>query len=250
MKSLLLPLILLGSLATAADTELLIQLGLNDKESTVWDGTITVTPGEVMEVSGYRFEQKDNITGKNAWQASSRTPVGANVKARGNNPKKVGGMARQLGPIFENGVFVKLKDITPESSVEVTTAQGKVSFKLADVKPGEALDLMDGRVAVQHTAFNLRRMSPERTDDDFPALALGPDGHGFLVYQSFTPGLDRDERAKRWDKEPEDLAFLGQPTGGDQLWMHLRKVNKWEDERIAVTEPGRDIYKSAVAVDG
>ena len=251
MKLLLFPLIMLGSIATAADTELLIQLGLNDKEATVWDGSITVTPGEVLEVSGYRFEQKDTIKGKDAWQASSRTPVGAGAnKARGNNPKKIGAMAKQLGPIFENGVFVKLKDITPESSVEVTTAQGKVSFKLADVKPGEALDLMAGRVAVQHTAFNLRMMSPERTDDDFPALAIGPNGHGFLVYQSFTPGLDRDERAKRWEKEPEDLAFLGQPVGGDQLWLHLRKVNKWEDERIAVTAPGRDIYKSAVSMDG
>ncbi len=251
MKLLLLPFLLLGGIASAADSALLIHLGLNDKESTVWDGSITVTPGEVQEVSGYRFEQKDMIKGKNAWQASSRTPQGAGPnKGRGNNPKKIGQMAKQLGPIFENGVFVKLKEVTPESSVEVTTAQGKVSFKLADVKPGEALDLMEGRIAVQQTAFNLRQMSQERTDDDFPALAIGPDGHGFLLYQSFTPGLDRDERAKRWEKEPEDLSFLNTPAGGDQLWLHLRKINKWEDERIAVTEPGRDIYKSAVAVDG
>lgn len=250
MKLFLLPLLMLGGMAAAADTELLIQLGLNDKEPTVWDGSITVTPGEVQEVSGYRFEQKDTIKGKDAWLASSRTPVGANAKARGNNPKKIGAMARQLGPIFENGVFVKLKDVTPESSVEVTTAQGKISFKLADVKPGEALDLLEGRAAVQQTAFNLRKMSPERTDDDFPALAVGAAGHAFLVYQSFKPGLDRDERAKRWEKEPEDFTFLGQPTGGDQLWLHVRQTNKWEDERIAVTEASKDIYKSAVSVDG
>lgn len=251
MKHLLLPLLLLTGIASAADSALLIHLGLNDKESTVWDGSVTVTPGEVLEVNGYRFEQKDTLTGKNSWKASSRTPVGAGPnKARGNNPKKIGQMAKQLGPIFENGVYVKLRDVTPESSVEVTTAQGKVSFKLAEVKPGEALDLMEGRIAVQQTAFNLRQMSQERTDDDFPAMAMGPDGHGFLVYQSFTPGIDRDERAKRWEKEPEDLSFLNTPVGGDQLWLHVRKVKQWEDERIAVTQPGRDIYKSAVAVDG
>ena len=82
MKLLLLSFFMLGRFAAAADTELLIYLGLNDKESTVWDGSITVTPGEVQEVSGYRFEQKDTIKGKDAWQASSRTPVGANAKAR------------------------------------------------------------------------------------------------------------------------------------------------------------------------
>ncbi|WP_395736689.1 DUF3604 domain-containing protein [Prosthecobacter sp.] len=251
MKSILFPLVLLGGLASAADTELLIQLGLNDKAGTVWDGSIKVTPGEVSEVTGYRFEQQDGVKDKTSWKASTRTPQGAGAKgARGNNPKKIGGMAKQLGPIFENGVYVKLKDITPESSVEVTTAQCNVTFKLGDVTPGEALDLMDGRVAVQSTAFNLRKLSPERTDDDFPALAIGPDGHGFLVYQSFTPGLDRDERARRLEKEPEDFSYLATPTGGDQLWLHLRKGNKWEEDRIAVTEAGRDIYKSAVSLDG
>ncbi|MFC5457120.1 hypothetical protein [Prosthecobacter fluviatilis] len=250
MKRFILPLLLLTGIASAADSALLIQLGLHDKESTVWDGSVTVTPGEVLEVNGYRFEQKDAMTGKNSWKASSRTPVGANAKARGNNPKKIGQMARQLGPIFENGVYVKLRDVTPESSVEVTTAQGKVSFKLADVKPGEALDLMEGRVAVQQTAFNLRVFTKERTDDDFPALAFDAEGHGFLVYQSFTPGIDRDERAKRWDTEPEDLSFLNKPAGGDQLWLHVRPGKQWEEQRMAVTETGRDIYKSAVAADG
>ncbi len=251
MKYFLLPFFLLSGLAAAADTELLIQLGLTDKEATVWDGSIKVTPGMVSEVSGFRFEMQDAIKGKDAWQVKTRTPQGAGAKkGRSNNPKKIGAMSKQLGPIFENGVFVKLKDITPESSVEITTAQGNVTFKLADVKPGEALDLLDGRVAVQSTAFNLRRLSPERTDDDFPALAIGPNGNGYLVYQSFTPGLDRDERAKRLEKEPEDFSFLAQPVGGDQLWLHLRKVNKWEEERVAVTETGRDIYKSSVALDG
>ncbi|WP_395751813.1 hypothetical protein [Prosthecobacter sp.] len=251
MKSILLPLVLLGGLASAADTELLIQLGLNDKAGTVWDGSVKVTPGEVTEVTGYRFEQQDGVKDKTSWKVSTRTPAGAGAKgARGNNPKKIGQMAKQLGPIFENGVYVKFKDITPESSVEVTTAQGNVTFKLADVTPGEALDLMDGRVAVQQTAFNLRRLSPDRTDDDFPALAVGPNGHGFLIYQSFTPGLDRDERARRLEKEPEDFSYLATPVGGDQLWLHLRKGNKWEEERIAVTETGRDIYKSAVSLDG
>ena len=247
MKRLLLALALPFSIASAEDVGLLIQFGLGDKESTVWDGSITVAPGEVQEVSGYRFERTDTVKGS-TWKASTRTPQGA-VRPRGNNPKKLG-MARDLGPIFENGVFVKLKDVTPDSTVEMTTAPGKASFKISELKRGEVLSLMDGRVSAQETAFTLRRMSPERTEDDFPALAMGADGAGFLVYQSFTPGIDRDERAKRWDAEPADLSFLNKPAGGDQLWLHTRSGNKWNEERIAVTEPGRDIYKSAVALDG
>jgi hypothetical protein len=248
MKRLLLPLVLFLGIAHAEDAALLIQLGLGDQESTVWDGSISVSPGEVQLVEGYRFEQKDAVVGRTGWKASTRTPLGA-VKGRGNNPKKLG-MAKQVGPIFENGVHVKLKDVTPESVVELTTAPGKVSFKLSDLKRGEVLPLMEGRVAVQETAFTLRQMSKERTDDDFPALAMAADGTGFLVYQSFTPGIDPDERAKRWDTEPADLSFLNKPAGGDQLWLHTRKGRSWDEEHIAVTEPGRDIYKSAVTPDG
>ena len=247
MKRLLLALVLPVTIASAEDMGLLIQFGLGDKESTVWDGSITVAPGEVQEVSGYRFERTDAVKGS-TWKASTRTPQGA-VRPRGNNPKRLG-VARDLGPIYENGVFVKLKDVTPESVVEMTAAPGKASFKISELARGEVLSLMDGRVSAQETAFTLRRMSPERTDDDFPALAMAADGSGFLVYQSFTPGIDRDERAKRWDAEPADLSFLNKPAGGDQLWLHTREGNKWAEQRLAVTESGRDIYKSSVAPDG
>lgn len=61
MKHILLTLALLGGFAAAADIGLLIQFGLGVSESTVWDGSITVSPGDVRRVSGYRFEQKGAI---------------------------------------------------------------------------------------------------------------------------------------------------------------------------------------------
>lgn len=272
MKPLLFSLLIASALPVLAeDAGLLIQLGLNDKESTVWDGSIKVTPGEVQDIAGWRFEKTDHIEGKTEWKASTRSQA---VQGRTNRLKKVEAKkddpknepaqgkgkgkgkgkgqnnAQQLmGPVEENGVFVRLHDVTSDSVIEVTTAQGTFNFKLGQVKDGEPLDLLDGRAAVQRTAVLGRRLSPERTDDDYPALTMAKDGTGYLVYQSFTPGIDRDERAKRWETEPADLSFLAKPVGGDQLWLHVRKDNKW-DERIAVTETGRDIYKSAVSIDG
>jgi hypothetical protein len=250
-RFLLATLLSLSGLASAEDAGLLLQLGLTDQEGTAWDGSIKVTPGEVQDIAGWRFEGKDKLDGKSGWTASTRAAPAQ--KGRSNNPKKVGmakRAAQNLGPIQENGVFVRLHEVTADSVVEVTTAQGNFSFKLGDVKDGDPLDLFDGRAAVQHTAVLGRKMSPERTDDDFPAMTIARNGTGYLVYQSFTPGIDRDERAKRWDTEPADLSFLNKPAGGDQLWLQLREGSHWKNERLAITEPGRDIYKSAVAVDG
>ena len=249
MKHLFCLFFVLASLVHAEDAGLLIQLGLGDKEPTAWDGSLKVSAGRVTEITGWRFERQDHVVGKDGWQAGTRPQA---VQGRANNPKKLG-MAKQakqnLGPISENGVFVRLQGLTNESVVEVTTKQGNFSFKPADVKYGEPTELMEGRAAVSRTAVTSRPLSTERTEDDYPAITFGKKNHLYITYQSFTPGIDRDERAKAWKEEPADLYFLAKPVGGDQLWLQVRTGNQF-GERIPVTGTGCDIYKSAVAEDG
>lgn len=253
MKRFLLCLAVAGVWSTdpiqADDAGFLIQLGLGDKEPTVWNGSLKVSPGSVVDLAGWRFDRQDKLTGKASWQAGTRAQV---IQGRANNPKKLG-MAKRaqqnLGPVAENGVFVRFHDVTADSVVEVSTEQGAFSFKVGDVTDGDPLELLTGRAAVQRTAVLGKRLSPERTEDDFPAIAVAKDATTYITYQSFTPGIDRDERAKRWTEDPGDLSFLAKPAGGDQLWLQVRKDNQWQ-EPAAVTEKGADIYKSAVAVDG
>ena len=236
----------------AEDQSLLIQMGLSDKQGTAWDGKIKVSPGSVRSVEGWRFERSDKILGKDGWMLSTRAGAGIK-KGRSNNNSKLG-MAKRaaanLGPILDNGVWVRLSELTPESVVQVETKQGNFSFPLSDLKDGEPLDLLGGRVAVQRTASHTRRLSMQRSDDDYPAITFDRKGTGYLLYQSFTPGLDRDERAKRWEAEPKDLSFLAKPAGGDQLWLHVRDGLHWTAQPLAVTEAGGDIYKSALATAG
>lgn len=239
----------LGSLVHAEDAGFLLQLGLGDKEPTAWDGSLKVSEGKVTDLRGYRFERQDKLVGKNGWQAGTRAEA---LQGRANNPKKLG-MAKRaqqnLGPIKENGVFVRLTGVKDDSVVEVETKQGNFSFKVGEVKYGDSLDQLDGRAAVSRTAVPGRLMSPERTEDDYPAITMGHKNHLYVTYQSFTPGIDRDERAKAWKEEPADLAFLAKPVGGDQLWLQVRAGKDFGD-RIPVTGTGCDIYKSAVAEDG
>ncbi len=245
----------LTSSALAEDAGVLILLGAKDKETTVWDGGMTVSAGSVTEVSGWRFERTDKITGKAEWQVSTRNATiqgrankqaaQAKAKANENRLKRVAALA---GPMQDNGILARLVGIDETTEVRVTTKQGDFAFKLSDVPFGARKEMLDGKVIVQRTASG-RALSTTRADDDFPAIALGPKNTVYVTWQSFTPGIDRDERAKRWEKEPEDLSFLAKPAGGDQLFLAARKDQQW-GESVAITKPGRDIYKSAVAVDG
>ena len=79
MKPLLFSLLIASALPVLAeDAGLLIQLGLNDKESTVWDGSIKVTPGEVQDIAGWRFEKTDHIEGKTESRSDLVSPSKVN----------------------------------------------------------------------------------------------------------------------------------------------------------------------------
>jgi len=243
--ALMLGLSLFSAAANADDAGIRLRLGLNDKTPTNWDGSVTVSPGRVTAISGWHFAGGDATDGTNSWQAATRPAVGPR---RANNPRLAAQNARTNAPISDNGVLLSFTDVTEDSVVQVKTVQGDFSFKIADVPYGKVVDELGDAVEVERTASAVV-LTDSKTDDDYPAAAVAADGTVYAAYTSFTPGLDRDVRAKRWETAPDDLSFLSKAPGGDQLW--LRAVDgPRAGEAIAVTATGRDIYKSAVAVDG
>lgn len=244
---LLLALTLVPTLLAAGEAGLRIRFGLTDQSNTKWDGSISVAPGKVVSVNGWRFQQTDVITGNDTWKASTR-PM---TQRRSNNAKKAGANTKKgnaANLLADNGVIVALEEITEASVITVKTAQGNFDFKLGDVPYGKVIEKLEGSVDIERVAAT-RPLTEQRTDDDFPAIAVAADGTTAVAYVSFTPGLDRDERARSWNEEPKDFAFLAVPTGGDQVWLRMRQGDRWADP-IAVTAGKGDIYKCAVAFDG
>lgn len=222
MKTLLLCFTLLSTfaLARAAETGVRIRFGLTDQGNTKWDGAVSVAPGRVDSISGWRFQQSDAVDGTTGWKADTRplTVRRSNAQkqkqAAATGGKKKGKAAAADGPIADNSVVLRLVDVTEDSVVSVTTAQGKFSFKLADVPYGKVVEQLNGAVDLERTAAT-QALTRSRADDDFPAVAVAPDGTTYIAHISFTPGLDRDERARTWTKAPADFAFLATPPGGD-----------------------------------
>jgi len=248
----LLPSLLLALTTTAAfadDIGLRVRFGLTDKEATDWSGTVAVTPGRVALIGGWRFAQQDKVDGLAGWSARTRPAV---LDKRSNNPKKAGGRQAQAAAsgvaMGDNGVLLTFADVTDASQVTIKTAQGEIAVKLGDVPFGKTVNQLNGAVELERTAAAVP-LTDARSDDDYPSAAVGADGTAWIAYASYTPGLDRDERARSFDKEPEDLKFLATAPGADQLWLRSVK-GRDTGAPIAITAAGRDIYKSAVAVDG
>ena len=233
-----------ASAGPAADVGIRIRFGLTDRGNTVWDGHVAVAPGSVERIDGWRFQETDRVVDASSWKASTR-PLAVR---RGNAPQKKAKKKADNALMADNGVFLVLHDVTEESVVNVELAPGKFSFKLSEIPYGKVIFALGEAVDIERVAAT-RPLTTKRDDDDFPALAVAPDGTTALAWVAFTPGIDRDERARVWEKAPADFSFLAKPSGGDRIWFRTQTRDTWS-EPVAVTGGGGDIYKCSVAFDG
>ena len=236
-------------LLPAEDVGFMVRFGFKDTTPTPWDGSLSVSTGQVSGLEGWRFEAQDKVTGPTEWKASTRALT--QRKARGNNPGKLGQRQQQANvPMADNGVIAYLSGVSADTQVSVKTARGEFAFKVAEVVVGKGIPQLDGRVLVERVAFTTRVTPDDNQDDDFPSVAVAKDGTTWLAYTSFTPGLDRVGRAKGLDKQPDSFDDLAKPTGGDRLWLVSRSPGqeKWSQPH-PITEAGRDLLGCSVAVD-
>ena len=125
-----------------------ILFGLTDKQSTEWDGSVSIAsgaPGRVAGVEPWRFEGEDRIEDE-SWKLS--THLGWLVWAP--KPGSRGEMRQSFFDrpgmkIVANGVVATLHDLVAESAVQVRTKQGDFEFRSRDVPYGSARKFLDGR---------------------------------------------------------------------------------------------------------
>src|SRR5688572_11724737 len=127
---LFLPFVVITS-SFSAELGVRIRFGLTDNSNTVWDGKVSVAPGAVERIDGWRFEDADRIIDNASWRASTR-PL---TVRRSNNPKKSAKKKAGTG-LSDNGVFLLLTGVTEASVVKIETKQGGFQFRLSDIPHG------------------------------------------------------------------------------------------------------------------
>ena len=253
-----------AAVTTAEEAGLRIRFGITDETPTDWSGTVEVSPGAVTHIGGWRFAKGDSIDGVKGWTTRTRPLAGPR---RGNNAAKATERAANRAKTpgerpADNGVVVSMTGITGESKVTVRTPQGAFEVPLADLAYGKIEPRLDGAVEVERTAA-ATPITTRRTDEDYPAVAVAPDGTTHVAYVEFTHG-DRSayrplespagepastNSGRGWKATPGDLQFLAAPVGGDRVMLRSGGPAGWGDP-IEISPAGGDVYKCAVAVDG
>jgi hypothetical protein len=203
-----------------------ISLGLKDKERTPWAGEVQVSEGRVLDLGVTR-------SGPQA-RAEGNRYTGGSIQPQPNVQPGV-----WIGPLLHVNL-----DAPPTATVTVKTRQGDFDFKLADLTSDTPKSFLDGRVTVTKEQGAVR-LTGRETEDDYPALARGPDGTIWLAYVEYHPGKPMVlERVRSGDFD--QLV----PTGnGDQVLLMRFDGKTWYPP-LEVSAPGLSAWRPTVTVDG
>jgi hypothetical protein len=199
--------------------------GLKDSKRTIWDGSVEVSEGRVVEIES-RFKGKSIRSEDGRFQARSV-------------------MAKQNMRDVVNRARVEIHLDAPESAtVTVDTKQGKFNVKLADLAVGASKRFLDSQVDVEREQGALRLTGAD-TEDDYPATARAKDGTTWLAYVEYQPGrqilMERVKAGSFEELEPKD--------NGDQIVLRRFDGKVWHPP-LDVTSEGLRVWRPAIAVDG
>jgi hypothetical protein len=232
-------LVLVWLLATAvpspAAVGIRVVLGLNDQNPTKWDGSAVAHGARIASIEGWRLDGDDALAAGDSWKISTRRIrlFGAQQAAGGN---------------VANGVVIWLTDERDNADVQIKTAQGEFTVKLADIPFGTLKHYLDNR-AMADRLPPVTRITNAPEEQDYPAAAADKSGNIWIAYMEFKHHPRHDDLRANLKQAPSDFAPYKEAPGGDQILLRKYAGGAWS-EPIAVTRPGGDYYRPAVAVDG
>ncbi len=214
-----------------------ILLGIDGKIGDRWDGSATAEGARITGVEPWRFDEGDQMQPNNSWKASIHA-----IRLFGG-----GQQLRTPAPIA-NGVIVFLDSTSDNAAVKVHTAQGDFSVALRDVPWGVFKTELGGKVLADRvTGYAQLTSSP--AEQDYPAAAVSKDGSLWIAYLEFQHAPDYLKLQVPLKEEPKDFTRYSEKPGGDQVLARRFKNGAW-DAPVAISEPGGDLWRPAIGVDG
>ena len=209
-----------------------VRFGILDVVETKWDGSASVSGGELLKASDWHPRPEDSVDPAGSWRFSTHKGVNYNWRAYENIPD------RHVEPyLWTPGVILDVKGAAG-AEVRISTRQGDFAFPLDDVRLGEPLEFLGGS-AVVDLVPTVEKLTGREAEDDYPAVLGGADGSARTAWVAFRDGADvvltRDFREGAWGpvetvtESPGDIHMVQVGRAGDGsvwfVWAEQRDDN-------------------------
>ena len=194
---------------------LMIEFWIRDHESTLWDGSVTLSGGELVELRGHHFTSEHRIDG-HTWTAGSTSwPASPQVM----HPREV--PFPHATRAMAVGITVYYR-APAAGRLSVSTKEGDFAFRLGDLPGTEPLYFLESRLKVYRVPA-VTQITTADYEDDYPSISAGQDG-------------------------TLSVTWIAYREGADEVWLRQRQGGVWESLRRVTEEPG-DLYGTDSAVD-
>ena len=155
--------------------EVLVLMGVGDREPAVWDGQLEISGGDIWNVSGYRFELPDRILPQGGWQA--RTKV-----ERVLDSSPVEGTPTSARIVLPKGVLIRGRG-SDGTRLVLKTQHGRCEF--APMTLAGTLKCGEGRMEARRVPAETDLSGTPLRQHDFPALSAKAGGALSAVWLSY-----------------------------------------------------------------
>ncbi len=274
MKTILRSLLLLTIAAMAASAQVSlaggdvasyrIRLGMTDTAEKTWDGAVTVSGGELLQVRDWHPRPENEIVGRNEWRLSSHKMVHF-----GWRPWEDQHNQTRRDYYWPAGVIVDVR-VSPGTRINVRTEQGRFAFNIREIELGKAVSFLNGAALVDRVP-SADKLSDAAYENDFVTTLDGRNGEVWTAWVAFKDASNQ-VLARRFDgsawgpvetvtERPGDtfLVKLGRDVRGRvwAIWSNQVDGNfdlygrPFEDGRWGRVErltqgPGPDVFHNVV----
>src|SRR5262245_35115176 len=154
-----------------------VRFGVNDTEPKQWDGSATVSNGELVGLRNWHPRPGDRVS-KADWTLATRR--GANFVRRAWEEEQIGGVVAYL---TVPGLIVDVKEL-PGAKVAFQTRNGSFEVAPESLSAGSPLKLLNGSVVVDRVP-SAELLSSSDYANDFPTMLSGRDGEVWIAWVAY-----------------------------------------------------------------
>ena len=223
----------------AAQQRFRILFGGADAAVADWSGSLSATSGRAKIITAHHFGP-DETFDPTSWKCGNQWDGRLQMEPKDQ---------AVFSPTRWKGVVVDVKG-GDQTRVSITTAQGNAEFRAGEVRYQEVLRRLDGRIRIERVPAS-ERMSESLADDDYPAMAIGPDGRVWVAWIAFENGADTVQVRSSADGKTWDDAVTLAPAGD---YYQVALISTKAGAVTAVASAIRDglvhLYKTEYSVGG
>jgi len=178
-----------------------ILFGGADQAIADWSGSLAAAAGSAEIVAAHHFGPEESFD-RSSWGCGNQWDGRLQMEPKDQ---------AAFSPTRWKGVVVDVEG-GDAARISIQTAQGEAEFRPSQVRYQEPLERLDGRIRVERVPM-ARRMSEGTADDDYPAIAIGPDGRVWVAWIAFQDGADTIQLRSSPDGESWDETIELAPAG-------------------------------------